>query len=205
MLASIARNTISVERQKTIGAELTIAVGQRTIDTLATPVIPCTVLISLENNDTGSALVTGTDSDNVVQTETITLTSNKLGQGLKEFKTITEIAITDLTDGNTVQALYRGKDGSQVKAKASLFNCIQCQISYSQQSWRNDRSGTVESGRVKFMIPMFCNSADQKLRAGDLITDRESGNQFLAVGNAFIDGVGLNRFQVVYGERRERT
>ena len=205
MLASIARNTISVERQKTIGATLTIADGERTIDTFAPPVIPCTVLIQLNDSDTGSVLVTGTDSAGANQTETITLSSSKLGQGLKVFKTVTEIAITDCTNGNVVQVLYRGRDGSQVKAQAILFSCIQCQISYTQQSWRNDRSGTVESGKVKFMIPLLCNSTDQKLRAGDLITDRESGNQFLVVGNAFIDGVGLNRFQVVYGERRERT
>ncbi len=205
MLASIARNSISVKRQKTIGADLTIADGERTITTLATPVIPCTVLISLQDNDTGSVLVTGTDSSNAAQTETITLSSKKLGQGLKVFKTITEIEITDCTNGNALQVLYRGRDGSQVKAQAILFSCIQCQISYTKQTWRNDRSGTVESGGVKFMIPLLCNSEDQKLRAGDLITDIESGNHFLVVGNAFIDGVGLNRFQVVYGERRERT
>ena len=60
MLASIARNTVSVERQKTIGGERNVDGG--TLRNLATPVVPATILIKLRNSDTGSVEITGTDS-----------------------------------------------------------------------------------------------------------------------------------------------
>lgn len=210
MLASIARNTVSVTRQKTIGGERLIAAnsGQGAeLTNLAQPVIPATVLCEIRDQDcicNSSVVITGTDEDGNTITETVDFNGTRFAQGLTLFTTVTSVQTANMQD-DYVYVKYRGKDGSQVKAQDALFNCIQCQISYTQQSWPNDRSGTVESGKVKFMIPLLCNSEDQKLRAGDLITDRDSGYQFLVVGMAYIDGVGLNRFQVVYGERRERT
>lgn len=203
MLASIARNTVSVERQKTIGGERNVDGG--TLRNLATPVVPATILIKLRNSDTGSVEITGTDSTGAAQTETITISSSKLGQGIKLFATVSLVETTDIDSGNHIQVLYRGKDGSAVKAKEDLFTCLQCQIQYNQQSWPNGRSGTVESGKVKIMIPLLCNNTENRLGAGDLITDRDSGFQFLVGGIGYIDGVGINRFQVVYAERRERT
>ena len=207
MLASIARNSVSVQRQVTIAGERVISadVGGNTITTLATPVIPATVLIKLTSADSGSALITGTDSTGGAQTETITFSSSKLGQGIKLFATVTSIETTTIAVGNTVQAVYRGVDGSSVKSKQALYACLRCQISYSTQSWPNGKSGTVESGKIKIMIPLLCNSYESRLRPGDLITDSDSGFQFLVSGIGYIDGVGINRFQVVYGERRERT
>jgi hypothetical protein len=210
MLASIARNTVSVTRQKTIGGERLIAAnsGQGAeLTNLAQPVIPATVLCEIRDKDcicNSSVVITGTDADGETITETVDFNGTRFAQGLTLFTTVTSVQTANMED-DYVYVKYRGKDGSQVKAQDALFSCIQCQISYTQQSWPNGRSGTVESGKVKFMIPLLCNSADQKLRAGDLITDLDSGYQFLVVGMAYIDGVGLNRFQVVYGERRERT
>ena len=209
MLASIARNSISVQRQKTIGGERSLTVGNSTLDNLATPVIPATVVMELrDDGDTvpsnASCLITGTDINAATITETVEFLGSKFAQGIKLFATINTIVASNLS-GWHIYAKYRGIDGSTVKAQSDLFGCIQCQISYTQQSWPNGRSGTVETGKVKFMIPMFCNDAAQLLRSGDLITDRGSGSKYLVNGMAFIDGVGVNRFQVVYGERRERT
>lgn len=203
MLISISRNRISVERQITIGGERNVDGG--TLRNLATPIVPCTILISLRNTDTGTALVTGTNSSDQSQTETITITNSKLGQGIKLFKTISLVELTNIDSGNHIQVKYRGKDGSQVKAQNTLFDCLPCDISYSSQSWNNDKSGTVQNGKVTITIPVFCNDETQRLHAGDLITDLDSGYQFLVNGMAYIDGVGINRFQVVNAERREKT
>lgn len=212
MLASIARNTISVQRQKTIGGERTLSSDSGNgaeLHNLATPVIPATVLCQIRDDGddcicNGSCVITGTDSQGDVITETVEFNGSHFAQGLTLFTTVTRVQTSNMS-GFHIYVKYRGVDGSAVKARDDLFTCIQCQITYNAQSWPNGRSGTVESGKVKFMIPLLCNTEDQLLRAGDLITDRDSGAQYLVVGMAYVDGVGLNRFQVVYGERRERT
>ena len=203
MLVSLARNRISVTRQKTTAKQRNI--DGSVINSLPTPSQPCSILIELRDNDTGSALIEGTDSNDVSQNETVTFSSSKIGQGIKLFKTVTTVTFTDIDSGNYVYVRYRGLDGSSVKVQEDVYTCINAQISASRQSWPNDRSGTVESGKIKIMIPLYCSNEDNKIQAGDLITDLDSNQVYLATGMILEDGVGINRFQIVYAERRERT
>lgn len=200
MLVSLARNRISVTRQATIVKEADIG----TLTTFTSPAQPCSILMELRDSGTGSSLITGTDSSDGVQTETLTFTSSKYAQGIKLFKTVTQVTFTSLS-GNRVTIKYRALDGSQVKIQSSIYSCISAQITASRQNWNNDRSGTVENGKLKILIPLYCTDQSNKIQAGDLITDLDSLQVYMATGNIMEDGVGINRFQVVYAERREGT
>jgi len=203
MLVSLARNRISVTRQKTTGKQRNVDGG--VVQNLPTPFQPCSILVELRDNDTGTALIEGTDSNDVSQNETVSFTSSKLGQGIKLFKTISRVTLTDIDSGNHVYVRYRGLDGSSVKVQEDIYTCINAQISASRQNWNNDRSGTVENGNIKIMIPLYCSNEDNKIQAGDLITDLDSNQVYLATGMILEEGVGINRFQIVYAQRRERT
>jgi len=200
MLVSLSRNRISVTRQATIVKESDVG----TLTTFTTPAQPCSILIELRDSGTGSSLITGTDSSDGVQTETLTFTNSKYAQGIKLFKTVTQVTFTSLS-GNRVTIKYRALDGSQVKIQSTIYSCINAQISASRQKWDNGVSGTVQNGNIKIMIPLYCSDSTNKIQAGDLITDLDSNQTYLATGNILDDGVGINRFQIVYAERRERT
>ena len=205
MLLSVARNRISVKRQKTIFKEATPSATPETIAVTAQPIIPCTVFVELGSAAaTGTVQVVGTDEAGGSQTETLAFSSGKLQQGLKVFKTITELIATNLSSV-LISAKYRGRDGSQVKTQAEIYSCVSCQISYTAQSWPNARDGTTQKGNIKIMIPIFCNSSESRLREGDLVTDLDSSAEFMVKGIAFESGVGINSFQTVYAERREGT
>ena len=203
MLVSLARNRISVKRQSTTGKS-TVIDTTGIVDSLPTPFQPCSILLELGSTSTGSAVIEGTDNTDTSQSETLSFTSAKLRQGIKVFKTITRIVFTGL-NGKNVKVKYRGLDGSSVKVQNVIYSCINAQISASRQNWNNDRSGTVENGNIKIMIPLYCANDENKIQAGDLIMDLESNQTYLATGMILEEGVGINRFQIVYAERRERT
>ena len=204
MLLSVARNRVSVKRQKTIFASVTPSSASEVVSVTSQPVTPCTVLIELSTASTGTIEVQGTDSTGSSQTETLSFSSQVIQQGIKTFATVTQITATDLL-GILLEGKYRGRDGSAVKTQSTLYSCLSCQISYTAQSWPNGRDGTTQKGNIKIMIPVFCNSSDSRLREGDLVTDLDSSATFLVKGIAFESGVGINRFQTVYAERREGT
>ena len=205
MLLSIARNRVKVTRQQTIGGTQTATTDPATIETIYQPNIATTILLALDvATPAATATVTGTDKSDAVITEEYAFTTGIYQQGVKTFKTVTSVSLVGL-EGKTVEMKYRGVDGSAVKAQRVIYNCINCQISYSTQKWPNERSGTVETGKVKIQIPVLCNSADQRLREGDLVEDLDSGYTYLVVGVGIEAGVGINSFQTVFTERREGT
>ena len=205
MLLSVARNRVSVKRQKTIFISQAPSTTPETIANTAQPIIPCTVLVELGiAAPTATVEIVGTDEAGSSQSETLGFSSGTIQQGLKVFKTVTQLVTTNLSSV-TLSAKYRGRDGSQVKTQAELYSCISCQISYTAQSWPNGRDGTTQKGNIKILIPIFCNSSESRLREGDLVTDLDSSAVFMVKGIAFESGVGINRFQTVYAERREGT
>ncbi len=201
MLVTIVRNRISVKRQTTEAKQGNVAAS---VITFPAPSQASTVLLELNNADTGSVLITGTDKNDGAQTETLTFTSSKIAQSVKVFKTVTQLDFTDLA-GNYFYARFRGRDGSSVKVQSTVYTCINAQISPSRQSWPNDRSGTVQSGNMKILVPLYCMDEANVIQSGDLLTDLDSSQVFMATGNILFEGIGINRYQVIYAERRERT
>jgi len=68
MLVTIVRNRISVKRQTTEAKQGSVAAS---VTTFPIPSQASTVLLELNNADTGSVLITGTDKNDGAQTETL--------------------------------------------------------------------------------------------------------------------------------------
>ena len=206
MLATIARSRITIKRQATQ------AISQTAADTIAVtsqPLNEAVVQIAIVPYVAGTVTVIGT-YDGSAQSEVLTIVgynltdevSKGLATTIKLFDTVTSLDCSSGLGGNTTLTMsYRSEDGGAVQFRSTITTCYPAQISRGYEFWRNGRAGTDQTERITIMIPYTCSFAP---RAGDIIINDDTAEQFLCVGAPLIDGgIGAMQHFRISADRRE--
>jgi len=208
MITSMMTTQITIKRQSTEPIKLKDASASLTISN--SPMLPAVVQIAIIPFYSGTVEVVGTAKNDSAQTETLTFTAG-YGTGTqkgfllttKQFKTVTSLTCTGdlLTNTVDVTASYRSPDGSAVQYRTILESCYPASFSRGRASWKNSgNSGTTQEEKITITMPYTCTL---DLRAGDIVINNDTSEQFMVTGDRFIDGVGFNRCYQVFCERRE--
>ena len=205
MLNSICFNTITVVRQSNKAQDQVQVpeAGSPTLTISNQPKIATSLSFVFSERSTGSVTINGFLDGNA-QTETVSISDNKICQSMKQFDQIDTI---DFDSGLTtprpfVKIKYIGMAGSSVPVETSLIDGYPINLSRKSAKLIIDEEGSIQSEMITGMIPYSDQWTPKEF---DLFTIKETSEQFVVVGVPTINQIGINTHWVCNLKRYERS
>ena len=199
MLISLCQSLVSISR-RTNQASAVVAVTS-TIPISVNPELNCPLNFVFSVSQTGEITITGTLNGSP-QTETVSVSSNKIGSGIKLFSTVTSVALDAaiVSGGGTVKIKFIGKDGGSVASNSTVASDYPLRVNRGNENLLVPQSGSNPVEKASALLP-YTEVFDPK--EGDIITLNQTGVQFLVTGNPFIEQVGFNSYWMLNLQKYE--
>lgn len=204
MIWAVCKSRITVYRKTSKMFSDTAAASSITVSNTS-PKIPATVIITLNNNATGSIDVVGTKGGSP-QSSTLNFSSSKIGSTFKTFDTVTSIDCSaDLVSAAVlVTAEYRGQDGGPAFTQSTVVSDYPAALTRAdpkgQVMWMNSQLGANEMEKANLIVPYTDAWAPQ---TGDTIVVDEVSKEFMVIGFALVQNPRLNQHYEIYLRKRD--
>ena len=200
MLNSICFNTITVVRQANTTQSSTAIVSSISIS--SQPKIATALSFKFTAKCTGTLTITGT-SNNSATTEDVVVSNNTICQSMKRFSNITSVAFDAslVSSGASVTIKYIDMGGSSVPIETEIIDGFPINLTRNKANLVISRDGSMENESFTGLVPYTSQWSPKEF---DLVTIKETNEQFMTVGSPLIEQIGINQHWVLNLKRYQR-
>lgn len=192
MLGSICRNTFTLVRQSILASEtdLTPTVANPSFNISTSPKISTSLSFKFDQRVSGTVVITGELNTNS-QSETITITNNRIGKSMKKFDVISTIEFGGdiLTTEPTVKVKYINLTGSQTPTESEIISGFPISLSRKTAKMDIGEGGSQQIETTLALIPYTEQFTPQEF---DILTIIETNQQFQIIGSPMFNQVGIS-------------